>query len=100
MKSAGLHWISSADPPDTFPDIEYALIEPDGLLAAGGDLSEERLICAYRHGIFPWYDEGQPILWWSPDPRCIIKPRDFHCGRRLRAKSSPRTICGDLQYCL
>ena len=84
MKSPGLHWISPSDPPDAFPDIDRALAEPAGLLAAGGDLSEERLIHAYRHGIFPWFDEGQPILWWSPDPRCVLEPAAFHVSRRLR----------------
>ncbi len=58
--------------------------EPNGLLAAGGDLSEPRLLAAYSHGIFPWYDDGQPILWWSPDPRCVLIPRQFHVSRRLR----------------
>ncbi len=57
---------------------------PDGLLAAGGDLSSERLLSAYRKGIFPWFDDGQPILWWSPDPRCVLRPADFHVSRRLR----------------
>ena len=58
-----------------FPD--PTLSEPDGLLAIGGDLSKERLIEAYRQGVFPWYSEGQPILWWSPDPRMIMYPKDF-----------------------
>lgn len=84
MRSPGLHWISSSDPPHAFPDIENALTEPDGLLAAGGDLSEDRLVFAYSRGIFPWFDDGQPILWWSPDPRCVIEPQDFHTPRRLR----------------
>lgn len=84
MRSPGLHWIANTDPPDAFPAIENALVEPDGLLAAGGDLSEERLLYAYRHGIFPWFDEGQPILWWSPDPRCVIRPEELHVSRRLR----------------
>lgn len=83
MKSPNITWISSDDPPDAFPDIESAFDNPDGLLAAGGDLSAERLLYAYRHGIFPWYDSGQPILWWSPDPRCVIWPREFHVSRRL-----------------
>jgi len=56
----------------------------DGLLAVGGDLSSERLLLAYQLGIFPWYAEGQPILWWSPDPRLVLDPRDFHTTRRLR----------------
>ena len=56
----------------------------DGLLAMGGDLSPERLIAAYRNGIFPWYSEGSPILWWSPDPRMIMFPKKIHIARRLR----------------
>ena len=84
MSSSQLFWLDSSDPPDAFPDIEEALQEPDGLLAAGGDLSSERLLNAYRKGIFPWYDDEQPILWWSPDPRCVLRPADFHVSRRLR----------------
>ena len=72
------------DPVDAFPEIEDALVEPNGLLAAGGDLSCERLLAAYRRGIFPWYSEGEPILWWSPDPRCILWPDDVHVSRSLR----------------
>lgn len=64
-----------------FPPIELA--EPNGLLAIGGDLSSERLIMAYTQGIFPWYSEGEPILWWSPAPRLILKPADFHLPKRL-----------------
>lgn len=64
-----------------FPPPDHA--EPDGLLAVGGDLSAERLLLAYRLGIFPWYSEGQPILWWSPDPRVILEPGEFHISRRL-----------------
>lgn len=59
------------------------LARDDGLLAVGGDLSPERLILAYSHGIFPWYSEGEPILWWSPSPRLILIPRKFHCSKRL-----------------
>jgi leucyl/phenylalanyl-tRNA--protein transferase len=77
-------WISPGDPPDAFPAVEQAFDEPDGLLAAGGNLSVDRLLYAYRHGIFPWYDEGQPILWWSPDPRCVLLPAEFHVAKRLR----------------
>ena len=76
-------WISANDPPDAFPDIARAMREPDGLLAAGGDLSSPRLLAAYRLGIFPWFDDGQPILWWSPDPRCVLLPGEFHVSRRL-----------------
>ena len=88
MKSPNITWISSDDPPDSFPDIESAFAVPDGLLAAGGDLSPDRLLYAYRHGIFPWYDHGQPILWWSPDPRCVLRPHEFHVSRRLRRSLS------------
>jgi len=77
-------WLSPSDPPDAFPDTVDALTEPDGLLAAGGDLSSERLLAAYSSGIFPWYDDGQPVLWWSPDPRCVLQPADLHISRRLR----------------
>ena len=66
-----------------FPDVELALSEPDGLLAVGGDLSVERLIAAYQQGIFPWYSEGQPILWWSPDPRMVLEPKDIKVSRSL-----------------
>jgi leucyl/phenylalanyl-tRNA---protein transferase len=59
------------------------LAEPDGLLAVGGDLSVPRLLLAYSQGIFPWYNQGDPILWWTPDPRCIIDPADFHISRSL-----------------
>src|SRR5207248_1201170 len=65
-------WLSAQDAPEWFPPLEQALEEPSGLLAAGGDLSPERLIAAYRRGIFPWYSPGQPVLWWSPDPRAVL----------------------------
>jgi leucyl/phenylalanyl-tRNA--protein transferase len=84
VRTPQITWISAADPPESFPDIERAFTVPDGLLAAGGDLSEERLLHAYRRGIFPWFSEGQPILWWSPDPRCVIFPARLHVSRRLR----------------
>lgn len=77
-------WLSSKDAPDAFPDIESALSQPDGLLAAGGNLGSDRLLAAYVKGIFPWYDEGQPILWWSPNPRCVLRPAELHVARRLR----------------
>lgn len=67
-----------------FPPAEEALTEPDGLLALGGDLSPERLLHAYRSGIFPWFSDDQPILWWSPDPRCVLFPDDIHISRSLR----------------
>lgn len=67
-----------------FPPVEQAYTEPDGLLAAGGSLSPEILLKAYRHGIFPWYSQGQPILWWSPDPRCVLFPEKLKISRSLR----------------
>lgn len=83
MKSPTFTWISRDDPPEAFPDINNAFEEPAGLLAAGGDLSPARLLYAYRHGIFPWYSEGEPILWWSPNPRCVLRPAEFHASRSL-----------------
>ena len=67
-----------------FPPVSEALTEPDGLLAAGGLLSPEILLKAYRHGVFPWYSQGQPILWWSPDPRCVLFPEKLKVSRSLR----------------
>ena len=76
-------WLSDRDPPEAFPPVEMALREPDGLLAAGGDLSPERMVAAYRRGIFPWYSPGQPILWWSPDPRAVLDPAALRIRRSL-----------------
>jgi leucyl/phenylalanyl-tRNA---protein transferase len=76
-------WLSPQDAPEWFPPPEQALEEPAGLLAAGGDLSPERLVAAYRRGIFPWYSPGQPVLWWSPDPRAVLFPEEFRCTRSL-----------------
>jgi leucyl/phenylalanyl-tRNA---protein transferase len=73
-----------------FPPIASALDDPDGLLAAGGDLSPPRLLEAYRHGIFPWYSEGQPILWWSPDPRMVLYIDEFKVPRSLRKVANKR----------
>lgn len=75
--------ILAPDPESPFPPADQALDNPPGLLAAGGDLSPARLLNAYRHGIFPWYSDDQPILWWSPAPRCVLYPRDVHISRRL-----------------
>ena len=76
-------WLSPHDAPEWFPPPEQALEEPAGLLAAGGDLSPERLVAAYRRGIFPWYSPGQPVLWWSPDPRAVLFPEEFRLSRSL-----------------
>ena len=75
-----IHWLQ---PHDSFPPVSAALAEPNGLLAAGGELSSTRLIDAYRHGIFPWFSPGQPVLWWSPDPRMVIIPDEFKISRSL-----------------
>lgn len=79
-----LPWIAPEAPADSFPPVTSALREPNGLLAAGGDLSPARLLAAYRRGIFPWYNAEEPILWWSPDPRSVLYPTAFHCTRSLR----------------
>jgi len=87
-------WLSPDDPVEAFPPVATAMHEPNGLLAAGGDLSPERLLCAYRQGIFPWYDDGQPLLWWSPNPRCVLQSGDYHVSRRLRRdlRNSPAEV--------
>jgi len=74
-------WLHPGDPPDAFPPVDSALVEPDGLLCAGGDLAPARLLEAYRRGIFPWFSEGQPILWWSPDPRTVLYPAELKVSR-------------------
>jgi leucyl/phenylalanyl-tRNA---protein transferase len=84
MMAQGMRWLGPPGSAVRFPDPATALSWPNGLLAAGGDLSVERLLAAYRLGIFPWYELGQPILWWSPDPRAVIFPAELHVARRLR----------------
>jgi leucyl/phenylalanyl-tRNA--protein transferase len=79
---AKLYWLEPRSPP-VFPDPSLALDEPNGLLAVGGDLSPARLHAAYRLGIFPWYSEGQPVLWWSPDPRMVLFPERLRVARSL-----------------
>ena len=74
-------WLESTE---NFPPLELALREPNGLLCAGGDLTPQRLVQAYLNGIFPWYSPGEPILWWSPDPRMVLFPAEFHLSRSLR----------------
>ncbi|RLA06534.1 MAG: leucyl/phenylalanyl-tRNA--protein transferase [Gammaproteobacteria bacterium] len=76
--------IYCADSVDKHMDIKLALRNPNGLISCGGDLSVSRLIYAYQHGIFPWFNEGEPILWWSPDPRCIIYPDNLHLSKSLK----------------
>ena len=74
-------WLRSGT---SFPPIHSALTVPNGLLAAGGELSADRLLEAYRKGIFPWYAQGQPVLWWSPDPRMVLFVDEFRIARSLR----------------
>ncbi len=73
-------------PTDPFPPVEQALEHPDGLLAAGGTLSMKRLVDAYSRGIFPWFNDGDPVLWWSPDPRAVLVPSRLHVSHSLRKK--------------
>ena len=77
-------WIPDSAPPRAFPDVDVALLEPNGLLALGGNLSAPRLLYAYAHGIFPWYSEEQPIMWWSPSPRCVMYPDELIVRRSLK----------------
>ena len=81
---SAIPWLESGGPVHAFPPVGRALREPNGLLAAGGDLRPERLLAAYRRGIFPWYEQGQPILWWSPDPRAVLYPHELRVSRSLR----------------
>jgi leucyl/phenylalanyl-tRNA--protein transferase len=76
-------WLAAEGDRDWFPPLDQALDEPEGLLAAGGDLAPARLLAAYRRGIFPWYSAGQPVLWWSPNPREVLLPAEFKCSRSL-----------------
>ena len=76
-------WLDPHAAHSPFPPLATALTDPNGLLAAGGDLSPQRLIEAYRSGIFPWFNEGEPILWWSPDPRMVLVPGELKISRSL-----------------
>jgi leucyl/phenylalanyl-tRNA--protein transferase len=78
-----LYWVRDRRLAADFPPLAHALDDPDGLLAIGGDLAPARLLEAYRRGIFPWYADGQPILWWSPDPRMVLAPDQIHVSRSL-----------------
>ena len=80
-----------------FPSVEQAT--PEGLLAVGGDLRPERLLEAYRRGIFPWYNEGEPILWWSPDPRAVLFPQKLHVPRSLRKRLRQNRFTATLDTC-
>jgi leucyl/phenylalanyl-tRNA--protein transferase len=93
-------WLSPQDAPEWFPPPEQALDEPAGLLAAGGDLSPARLLAAYQRGIFPWYSPGQPVLWWSPDPRAVLFPEEFRLRRSLAKtlRNAGFTVTIDLDF--
>ena len=75
-----------------FPSTDTALVEPNGLLAVGGDLSPARLLNAYRHGIFPWFDEDQPILWWSPNPRAVVFPNQVYISKSMAKVLRKKTM--------
>ncbi len=92
-----LPWLNSGDP---FPSVARAMREPNGLLAVGADLQPTTLLAAYRQGIFPWYNEGQPILWWSPDPRLVLFPAEFIMRRSLakRIRNGGLEIRMDSQF--
>lgn len=86
--------------PERFPNPRHALDDPNGLLAFGGDLSPRRLLAAYSLGIFPWYSQGDPLLWWSPDPRCVFITDRVHVSRSLRRalRKSPWTLSMDRAF--
>lgn len=86
-----LYWVTENIIAHDFPPVTSALRDPDGLLAIGGDLNSDRILDAYKRGIFPWYSEGQPILWWSPNPRCVLELDDLKISRSL-AKTLRRDI--------
>ncbi|WP_028864805.1 leucyl/phenylalanyl-tRNA--protein transferase [Psychromonas aquimarina] len=86
-------YITSLSPDNLdFPSVEQALTDPDGLLAMGGDLSCERLIEAYRHAVFPWFSEGQPLLWWSPKMRASINPKHPYISKSLKKLITRKTF--------
>ncbi len=91
-------WLQNSS--DPFPSVNEALVDPNGLLAAGGGLTKQRLISAYRSGIFPWYSPGEPVLWWSPDPRCVLIPDQLHVSRsmRKRLKRKDYEVCFDRDF--
>lgn len=84
MTGLPIPFLSDTDDTTPFPPVHTAMQDPNGLLMAGANLKPERLLNAYRSGIFPWYSEGEPILWWSPDPRCVIWPDELKISRSLR----------------
>ena len=95
-----LVWIPEDSPADSFPPADTALEQPNGLLCAGGDLSAPRLLHAYRQGIFPWYGDDEPLLWWSPDPRTLIDTDSFHVSRSMQRflNKHPYTLSIDRDF--
>jgi leucyl/phenylalanyl-tRNA--protein transferase len=92
-----LPWLSDDDP---LPPVDGAMRRPNGLLAAGGGLSVRRLVDAYSHGCFPWYSEGEPVLWWSPDPRMVLVPAELHVPKSLarRLRRGDVAVTADLAF--
>jgi leucyl/phenylalanyl-tRNA--protein transferase len=88
--------LTNADTP--FADVNLALKEPNGLIAVGGKLSSDRLITAYRQGIFPWYSEGEPVLWYSPNPRMVITPKSLHIANSLRKSINKKAFKIKIDY--
>lgn len=95
-----LLWLHEDDHDTPFPPLEQALLEPNGLIAVGGALSPQRLKLAYQAGIFPWFSEGEPVLWWSPDPRAVFLPGDIRLPRSLRKRlrNAPFSITLDTAF--
>ncbi|MGD2167062.1 MAG: leucyl/phenylalanyl-tRNA--protein transferase [Gammaproteobacteria bacterium] len=95
-----LTWLAENAPPEALPPAQSACLEPNGLLAAGGSLDPDWLLHAYAHGAFPWYNPGEPILWWSPDPRAVLRPDEFRRSRSLRRtiRSGTYRVCADTSF--
>ena len=94
-----LYLLDPENPDAPFPPVDQAETEPDGLLAVGGDLSPQRLLNAYRQGIFPWYSDEQPILWWSPDPRTVLFPEKIKISRSLAKTLRNKPFKVTFDYC-
>ncbi|MEN8720917.1 MAG: leucyl/phenylalanyl-tRNA--protein transferase [Oceanococcaceae bacterium] len=102
-----LTWLAAGQPNQPFPPARTALAHPNGLLAAGGDLHPRRVLAAYRQGIFPWFGEGEPVLWWSPHPRAVVPVGQLHRSRSLQrawrradfAVSSNQAFTKVLEHC-
>ena len=93
-----LYLLDRTNPATPFPDVEQAEAEPNGLLAIGGDLSVKRLVRAYRSGVFPWYGAGEPILWWSPNPRMVLFPQRLRISRSLRKTLRKRLYSASMDF--